>query len=74
MGSYLRIISIIYFISLFINIKSEDIIVRARDINSTCEKNLFKIIIEVDFSKIPDEYYSFYLQIKYSKDFLIYFV
>lgn len=70
MGSYLRIISIIYFISLFINIKSEDIIVRARDINSTCEKNLFKIIIEVDFSKIPDEYYSFYLQIKYSKDLL----
>ena len=60
------------FISLYAFIDSQEpTIVIAKKIKSKCDKNLFKIIIDVQFSnKSPEDIYSFYLDITSSKSLL----
>ena len=70
MSYYRKIIMILCFICLFIVVKSEDITVTARGLNSFCEKNLFKIVIDVEFSSVPQNYINFYLDVNFSKNLL----
>ena len=65
-----KIITILCFISLFLVVNSEDITVTAKGINSFCEKNLYKIIIDVEFSSAPQNYINFYLNVQFSKNLL----
>ena len=67
---YRKIIAILFFISLFFLVKSEDITVYTKGLNTSCEKNLFKIIIDVEFSSSPQNCIGFYLNVQFSKDLL----
>ena len=65
-----KINAILCFISLFLVVHSEDITVKAKGLNSFCEKNLFKVIIDVEFSSVPQNYINFYLNVQFSKNLL----
>ena len=49
------------FFSLFINIYSSYSLIKAKNLTSYCEKNIYKIIIDIDIVDPPQEYINFYL-------------
>ncbi len=65
-----QIIKIILFFLLIINIYSYYTIIRADDLSSYCEKNIFKIIIDVDIGNPSQEYTNFYMTMKSKKNLL----
>ena len=54
-------IKIILFFSLFLNIYSQNSIIKAKDLNTYCEKNIYKIIIDIDINNPLQDYVNFYL-------------
>ena len=65
-----QIIKIILFFLLIINIYSYYTTIRANDLSSYCEKNIYKIIIDVDIGNPLQEYINFYMTMKSKKNLL----
>ena len=62
MISLSKILTITIFLSLYITINSKDAKILAKYLESFCEKNLYKIIIDIeDLNKSLKDYKSFYL-------------
>ena len=57
----MKFFPIIFLLSLFLNIHSQYVTIRANDLESYCETNLYKIIINVEITESMKEYISFYL-------------
>ena len=61
MFSFYKFLSIIYLSSLFINIHSQYVTIKAKDLESYCDKNLYKIIIGIENAEPIKDYINFYL-------------
>ena len=62
--------SFLYFLSLIIDTQSQNTKITARKIKSVCDKNLYKIIINIGLSNELDKVLSFNLNITSSKPLL----
>ena len=66
----LKLLSILLFLSLQIIAYSQNIVIKAKNLESYCEKNLYKIVINIDISSEMKDYISFYLNTYSIKDIL----
>ena len=70
MSPYFKQLHIIVLLCLFIHINSQRFLIKANNIVSSCEVNLYKIIINIDITPQLNEYKSFYLNAIYEKGLL----
>ena len=61
MDRFYKFISIIYLSTLFLNIHSQYVTIKAKDLESYCDKNLYKIIIDIENTEPIKDFINFYL-------------
>ena len=60
----LKILQIFVFACLFfqINNQEQSVIIKAKNFESACDKNLFRFVIDIEMSDKLNEYKNFYLR------------
>ena len=56
--------------SLLLTIVSQSVIIKGKELTSRCEKNLYKIIINIETTNPLTDYVNFYLDISFTKNLL----
>ena len=65
-----QIFHIFLLFCLFIHINSQDPIIKAKGLESSCDINLYRIVINIGITNPLNEYKSFYLNIKHEDNLL----
>ena len=65
-----QIFHIFLLFCLFFHINSQDSIIKAKDLESSCDINLYRIVINIGITNPLNEYKSFYLYIKHEDNLL----
>ena len=56
--------------SLLLTIDSQSVIIKGKELTSRCEKNLYKIIINIETTNPLTDYVNFYLDVSFTKNLL----
>ena len=66
----MEIFQFLILFSLLLTIDSQNVVIKGREITSQCEKNLYKIIINIETINPLTDYVNFYLDVSFTQNLL----